>query len=432
MKHVVHKADQLFAYAKLSNWFKLIAVTGLAQAIVQAFGFVCGILVIRLLPTHEYGLYTLVNMMVGTMVILADGGISIGMMGLGGKIWQDKAKLGALVASGLYLRKKFAVCSFLMSGTILFFLLRHHGASAIMSGLLLVSLLPTFVTTLTGTLLEIAPKLHQDIMALQKIQMSVNFGRLSIVALTVFIFPWAFIAILAGGLPQMFANRQLSKISADYTDQNQRPDAAMQLALVSVVKKILPTSVYFCLSGQITIWLVSAFGSTTSLAQIGALGRIAMVFTVFHILFATLVTPRFAKLPDNKGLLVKRFLQLQFGVLGVIVCIITATWLSSSQILWVLGEHYRGLESELILMSIGTCLLLVSGVAHTLYTCRSWVIKPIVFIPVNVAAILISIQLFDVSTLQGILMLNILVAAVQVCMNVIFVMYKMFGVQSTF
>ena len=73
-------------YLYLLRWIKLIFVTGSAQIIVQATGLFCGILVIRLLPVNEYALYTLANTMLGTMTVLADSGISSGVMAQGGKV----------------------------------------------------------------------------------------------------------------------------------------------------------------------------------------------------------------------------------------------------------------------------------------------------------------------------------------------------------
>ena len=81
-------------YIKTVGWVKIVGITGVAQLGVQALGLLCGILVIRLLPTSEYALYTLANTMLGTMVMLANAGIPIAVMAEGGKVWQDKTKLG--------------------------------------------------------------------------------------------------------------------------------------------------------------------------------------------------------------------------------------------------------------------------------------------------------------------------------------------------
>src|SRR5690606_35641018 len=102
-------------YSRISEWGKLIAITGSSQILIQALGFISGILVIRVLPVHEYALYTLANTMLGTLTILADGGISTGTMALGGKVWNDRDKLGKVMATGMALRKKFAIGSLLVS-----------------------------------------------------------------------------------------------------------------------------------------------------------------------------------------------------------------------------------------------------------------------------------------------------------------------------
>src|SRR4051794_12896030 len=93
-------------YSRIFGWGKLITITGGAQAIVQGTGMLSGILIIRLLSTHQYAWYTLANTMLGTMTILSDAGISTGVMAQGGKVWQDKEKLGAVLATGLDLRRK--------------------------------------------------------------------------------------------------------------------------------------------------------------------------------------------------------------------------------------------------------------------------------------------------------------------------------------
>jgi O-antigen/teichoic acid export membrane protein len=416
-------------HAKVFEWLKLLTVTGFAQIIVQGLGAIGGILIVRLLPPEEYALYTLVNIMIGTMTILADGGISTGIMGEGGKVWNDREKLGSVLVSGLHLRKKFAMGSLLVASPILFLLLRHHGASLIMSSLLLVSLIPVFLTNLSGTLLEIGPKLKQDISSLQKVQVGLNVGRLTVLTISLFAFPWAFVAVLSSGLPQAWANYRLRKISSNYTDWEQRPDPLIQKEVLLIVKRILPTAIYFCVSGQITIWLLSFFGSTISVAQVGALGRLAMILTIFNILFATLAIPRFARLGATKVLLIKRYFQLQAGLIGLSICIVGVTWIYHSRVLWILGGAYQHLETELLLNIIGYCLTLIAGLSFSLYTSRGWVIKPVISIPINVAAISLGVFFLNVATLKGILILNIVVASCQIAMNNVFVFLKMMSIK---
>jgi len=424
MRVLVQRISANVNYSKILEWSKLILITSSAQILIQAVGLISGILIIRRLPTHEYALYTLANSMLGTMTVLADGGISTSVMAMGGKVWNDKKKLGVVFATGLYLRKKLAIVSLVIAIPILLYLLILHHASWFFSLLIILSIIPYFSTALYGTLLQTAPKLHQDIAVLQKNQIALSLGRLMLLTLTLFIFPYSFVAILAAGLPQILANKHLRKTSAGYTDWNQKWDPKIRKEMLAFVKRILPGSIYYCLSGQITIWFVSVLGSTLAVAQLGALGRLAMILSLFNVLFATLISPRFAKLESNQKLLLSRFIQIQFGLVILSLFIIGLAWIFSVQILWVLGTDYSSLKSELVLNLIGSCLGLIAGVSFNLSTSRGWAINPLIIIPVNIASIVLGILLFDVSTIEGILYLNIFILGIEVLMNGLYTLIK--------
>lgn len=418
-------------YAKIIEWGKLITITGSAQLIVQAIGFLSAIVVIRHLPTHEYALYTLANTMLGTMILLADGGISTGVMSQGGQIWKDREKLGQVIATGLDLRRKFAVGSLLVAIPILLYLLLRHGASWLTASLIVISLIPAFFTSLSGTLLEVAPKLKQDITPLQKIQVGNNAMRLALIGITIFSFPWAYVAILAAGVPQIWANLRLRKISIKYANFNQPADPEIRKNILTFVRRILPGSIYYCASGQITVWLISIFGSTTAVAQVGALGRLVMVLNLFTVIFSTLIAPRFARLPNNKKILLVNYLRIQVLLFIVLAAIVGVVWLFPTQILWVLGYSYANLKSEVVLNIGGSCLGLIAGCSFSLYTHRGWAIKPIVLIPLSIAAIAISALLLDISTLHGVLLMNLYVAAFEMVMHIIYSLVMINKVKTT-
>ena len=72
MRNLIQRLNIHPAYSKIYSWGKLITITGGAQVIVQAATLSSGIVIIRLLSTREYALYTIANAMLGTMNILAD------------------------------------------------------------------------------------------------------------------------------------------------------------------------------------------------------------------------------------------------------------------------------------------------------------------------------------------------------------------------
>ncbi|GHV58611.1 hypothetical protein FACS1894182_11370 [Bacteroidia bacterium] len=415
-------------YGKAKHWTKLVTITGSAQILVQAVGFISGILVIRLLPVDEYALYTLANTMLGTMTILSDGGISTGVMAQGGKVWQDKPKLGAVLVTGLDLRRKFAGFSLIVSLPILAYLLLHHGATWITTILITVSLIPAFYAALSDNLLQIPVKLHQAIAPLQRNQVEVGVGRLLLTGITLFAFPWAFVAIVASGIPRIWGNVRLRRIASGFVDKKTEVDVEEKKEILKVVKKILPGSIYYAISGQITVWLISIFGQTTSVAQLGALGRLSAILSLFSAIFSILVIPRFARLEKNKIKLLKTYLWMFFAWLLVILFVFSIVYLFPNQILWILGGNYAKLNLELLLCIIGSCIMLIAGYAFSTYTSRGWVLNPLISISVSILSVIIGILLFDMSSLKGVLIYNIFLAIIQLIMNNTYLFYKVLKV----
>jgi O-antigen/teichoic acid export membrane protein len=408
LKNNLNKLKEHPQYRRALDWGKLISITGSSQLIVQGVGFACGILIIRLLPVQEYAFYTLANTMLGTMTVLADGGISVGVMAQGGKVWQDKDKMGIVLATGLVLRKKFAIGSLLISIPILFYLLMHNGASVLMASLIAIALIPAFFAALSDSLLSIVPKLHQTILPLQKNQLAVGLGRLLLSAISMFVFPWAFVAVLAAGIPRIWGNFQLRKIAYGLSTKDQEPSLVVRNEVLTLVKRIMPTSIYYCVSGQISIWIISFFGSVTSVAQLGALGRFGIVFNFISVIMLTLIIPRFARIANNSRLIVLRFMQVQFLLIILGGLFVLFFFIFDKQFLWLLGNSYKELNKELLLISISGSLVLLNGITNSLLSVQSIIIPPILFITITISVQIITLFLIPMNTVSGVILFGVI------------------------
>lgn len=424
MKALIHKIYTSPGYTKTLQWGKLITITGSAQVVVQAIGLMCGILIVRLLSTQEYAYYTLANTMLGTITVLADGGVTTGVMAYGGKAYNDRKELGRVLGAGFDLRKRLAIGSLLVAIPILLFLLIHHGANWLTAILIVIALIPAFTTALYGNLLEVIPKLTQYIIPLQKIQVGTACGRLILLSVSLFAFPWTFIALLAAGLPQVWANIQLKRISLIYTDYSRKVDVVIRKGILGIVKRMLPNSIFYCFFGQITIWLLSIFGSTVDVAQIGAIGRITMLINIFYMLTYTLIVPRFARLVDKPRIILNRFIQIQAGLFAISIIILWFIKLFSAEVLWLLGQSYANLYYELLLLMLGTCVSFVAGVTYHLSSSRGWVLSPFINITISIMVVVCGAFIFDISTFKGILLLNICIALSQLASNEVYALYK--------
>lgn len=394
------------------HWGKLVTITGSSQLVVQATGALSGILIIRFLPIEEYALYTIANTMLGTMTILSDSGIANGVMAEGGKVWKDKSQLGKVLQTGLDLRRKFGLVSLLVAIPILVYLLRDHGAGWLSVVLITMGLIPAFYANLSDAMLAVAPRLHQDIKPLQTNYLQVGIGRLLLNGLFVFIFPFTFIALFANSIPRLYGNYRLRKISSKFLNIDEKPDKQVRKEIIVSVKRTMPLVIYYVISGQLAIWLISFFGSTASISKLGAMGRLAMVFTIVISLFSTLVVPRFSRMKESRGRLRMIFLAVQLLTLVLSSAMVFGVFLFSDPILWVLGEDYYGLNYELLLVAIANGLNLMIGVCSQLTVGRGWYLKPMYLISLNFISTLISIAFLNLETLRGVLYFNIIVAAV--------------------
>jgi O-antigen/teichoic acid export membrane protein len=395
-------------------------VTGGAQIFVSGTAILSGIIIVRLLSVEEYAYYTLANTMLSTMTLLADGGISAGVLAEGGKHWKDKQKLGEILTTGLYLRKRFALFSLLISIPILVYLLIEHNASILTCTLVSLAIIPAFLAALSDTLYEVPLKLHQDINKLQLNQFLVSLGRLVLTLILLLIFPFTVLALIAYGIPRSIGNLNLKKLSGNLADSHQKPNGTSEKQIMQFVKKIMPTTIYYCISGQITIWLISFLGSTATLASFGALGRISSISAILSTIIATLIIPRFARLERKKELIFKMFALDQILIFLPCLSFVLGVYFFSDWILYVLGNDYSGLNYELLLIAISSGLSVMSKATNGLLNSRGMIIPPAILISVTILVQVSGVFVFQVSTMKGIIYYSIATVGVLYIMRLIF------------
>jgi hypothetical protein len=398
--------------------------------LIQILNLVTGLAMIRLMSLQEYAWYTIANTALGTLTILSDGGISTGVVAEGGKVWNSKALLGGVVQTGLDLRRKFGIISLAISLPILIFLLYRQNASIFIAVIISLSLIPSFFSSLSDNILEIPLKLNQSISKIQKNQLIVAIFRLGLSSISLFIFPFTFIALLCNGIPRFIANIKLKKLSENFADKNAVVNEDVRKNISNLVKRILPGSVYFCVSSQLTLWLISIFGTSDAIAQIGGLSRLSMMLSILTVVFNTLALPYFAKLKPLKLDLIKSFFAIQgilFGLFSVLILII---YLFSKEILWLLGGNYSNLGKELVCTIIANVIGVLSGFVFGLYTSRGWAIKPFISIPLNILITVLLIFIFKPNTVLTVIYFTMVNNIIQYFINSFFCIKKIISLNN--
>ncbi len=76
--------------------------------------------------------------------MLADIGISVGLISIGGRVWQDQHRFGQLINTALGLRKRLGIVVIVAVTPILYFMLQRMAPLSLISALLIRWFLPGF------------------------------------------------------------------------------------------------------------------------------------------------------------------------------------------------------------------------------------------------------------------------------------------------
>jgi O-antigen/teichoic acid export membrane protein len=389
------------------------------QAVVQVISFFSGILLIRHLDQREYAYFTIANTMQGTLNVLADIGISIGLVSIGGRVWQDRHRFGQLVNTALRLRRRLGLLAAFAVVPILYFLLVKNGASINYTALLIVVVLVGLVAQLSIGVLSVVPRLRSDIGRIQTIDLTGAIVRLILLAIIIFVFLNGAVAMAIGSVALVFQYWMLRSYVNGVIDRNAPENGEDRIAMKGFIRSQAANAIFFCLQGQITIFLISFFGRNVgSIAEVGALGRLAMIFAVLSNLLANVFAPAFARCQTLPKL------RWQYAaIVGAVVCfsvaIIAAAALFPRQFLLVLGNKYAHLERELLLMVGGAVMGAIANTLWSLNSARAWIAGSWLYIPLTLATQIALIPVTNFSSVSGVLIFNLVSMIPSLVLNLI-------------
>lgn len=390
-------------------WDRAVAVGRFAsiQAIVQIIGLLSGILIIRHLDQRDYAYFTIANTMQGTLNLLADMGISIGVVSIGGRVWQDRRRFGELVNTALAMRRRLGIAAVLVVTPILYYLLAKNGASAGYATVLIGLVLGGLIAQLAVGVLGVVPRLRSDLGRIQLIDFTGAIARFAALVFLLFLFLNAAVAVAVGSAALLLQLVMLRRYVAAVIDTDAPQNADDRTAMHGFIRNQAANAVFYCLQGQITIFLISIFAyRVAAVAEVGALGRLAMIFAVLTNLLMNIFAPAFARAQSL------RRLRWQFaGTVGAVAAfcaaIMTAAAIFPHQFLFVLGGKYEHLDRELLLMLAAAVVNAMTGTLWSLNSAKAWVTGAWLYIPLTVVTQLALIPVIDFSSVRGVLLFNL-------------------------
>lgn len=389
------------------QWAGLLARFLSGELIIQVISFATGVFLFQHFTKSEAAYYNLANSMLGMMVLLSDNGIGAGIYAIGGKVWKDRLRFGELINTAMHLRRTLTMITMVVIAPLTWWLLVHNSCSPGQATLItLLVLVGTHYQILSSILGEV-PKLHLQAVRFQKLNVSVALIRLGLLGVAWVSWLGAVTALMANLLGSIFQTRVLKKWWPALADPDAPLNAEDRGTMIGLMKRQLPSSIYYCLSGQVSLFLISITGNVSAVADVAALSALSRIFSVVAAVLSTIVLPRFAHL-QLAGIIWRRYLQILglFTVTGLGMCLVAGVF--PQELLWLVGKNYAHLEKEVILMVGGSVLGVVSGALFALNTVKGWIISPWLHIPVSIVTQAVLIFLLPVNTVAGVLWLGLL------------------------
>jgi O-antigen/teichoic acid export membrane protein len=403
---------------RAGRWFKLLSAYFTAQALTQLLGVSAGLLLVRTMPVRQFALYTLALSVVTFFTFLSDLGSTTSLF-----YFFHRSSAGEPGEFPLYLAA-------VRSLRRLAFLI---GAAAVAVALPRAALAKGFGGTETalataGVLLCVWFQIGASLSVLalrladrygESYRAEVAGGGMRLVSAAVLVAAtrlYAWLAVLGNAVA-------IATVSVLARPEGARRPARAQLApyrrrVLRYLLPTLPSAFYFSVQGPLVVWLSATFGATRNIAEVGALSRLGMVVGLFSNLSGIVLLPRLSRIADER-LYRRRCIQFGALVAAVALSLYLAVLAFPRGLLALLGEHYAGLDSELLLVVCGSGLTLVGGFLVSVNLARSWTRWQTAAVAAMAIFQATLVKTLPLGTTRGVLTFNVLSAAVGLTMQLI-------------
>lgn len=400
----------LARHARAVRWTKILAAYFSTQSLAQLLTLGAGLLFIRFMPVREFALYTLASSFVGFFTFVSDLGSSGSLVYFFHRCRSEGGAFEPYLAAVGSLRK----AAFLLGALAVLGAFPWVSAA---KGFALSAALTSALAILATVWFQIRASLELQVLRLEghfaesyRAEVAGGATRFALaLALVAFAYlsSWAAVATSAAALVVVSRLARAPVAPAAIA----APLAPYRRQVLRYLLPTLPAAAYFSIQAPLAVWLAATFGSTQSLAEVGALARLGMILGLFSNLVGVVFLPRLARVTDER-----RYLRLALAFGGLLALVgaglAAVAWAAPRPFLALLGPHYRGLASELVLVVSGAALNLLGGYAVGINNARSWNRLQGLAVVLLIAAQALLAASLPLETTAGVLWFNVGTAAV--------------------
>ncbi|MCB0533713.1 MAG: hypothetical protein H6574_00230 [Lewinellaceae bacterium] len=351
-----------YEYGRFLSW----------QTVILFLNTIAGFIVIRALSKTDYAYYTIVFTTLTMFTNITNTGIEPAINAIGGRNWQDKNHMAVLVNTARRFRKKAGLYLALPILIYCGWQLLYTGLPEQLLLLFIISLAAGGIILLNTSIYVSVLRLNGEIKALQRVDGLTGILKLAgIVLLWIFapsawLFLWWLIFCMAIQYALLWYRSQL------YLSATSKTDEKISSQIYDLFKPNIINTIYWAFQGQILVFIATLFGSTENIGEIGAMGRIAILFAPFSLLITNYFQPAVAKAVNSREIssnIKKAFALLAIPALGLLGLVFFAPHL----FLLILGKQYFNLENYLLLFLSISLLTVAQSVLYSFCSARGWV-----------------------------------------------------------
>ena len=372
---------------------------------------ITGFALIRFMSKDDYATFTLVLAIQGTTAVLVDLGFSNGLVALIGNRCEEPSVVGRYIGAAKYYRNRLISIGSVCLALVFMIASHRYEWGFTLGGVFWALVVASLWFDAQASFYYPILALKQRIKEIYIIDVGVAVLRLILVAggylLNLISAPMVLCLGVLQSITVASALRQSTKSDVEMPAVDATLTVERREALDLTLPKI-PGAVFYAFQGQVTIFLISIFGQYTQIAELGALGKIGMLFMIPGTFANLLLVPWFAKLSRARVLTAYYGMLVLYGLLGLLL--ITLTWLWPQLFLFFLGSGYNTLTTEILLFAVSSALGLLSGLGYGLTSSRKWVYYwggPTA-ISIYIAMLVLFIVYIDLSSIHNVIMLSIL------------------------
>ncbi len=375
------------------------------QAALMGVHALTGFLLVRGLSKGDYAAYSLTFALVSVAINATNMGLTSAVLGLGGQLWPDGRAVRSVLNAAQRLRNRIGL---VLSGGFVAYCCWQFpriGADQTHTVIMTAFLLTAAWVQMQANFYAIVLQLGRAIFTLLRNDLAAAVLKLLGVTLLVEVNGplWMMVGwiVLCLALNYVALRRSVQPLLVNH----RHADAVHLHRLTQIVRANALRTLYWSFEGQIALLLCAWFASADRLADIGALGRLGVVFGIFQAFVANYTLPDLAKAQTAR-----RVLHLSLRTVGIAVALVAPFigWAAvhPSSLLWILGPGYTGLTDYLLPFMLAGAIGQLAAVVYQICTARAWLSLNRYYVPMALPLQAGMIYLLDMREIENVILFS--------------------------